>query len=78
MPRILTLLNMQRFATVVLFLFIAFFIFGIISAGSHGHIMFRTHMTEDWLSWGGMVISPSLAIYFLVKKTSQIKLLKSN
>ena len=59
---------MKRFLFVVLFLFVAFFLLAIIGAGSHGHIMFRPHIMEDWLLWGCMVVSALLGIYFLVKR----------
>ena len=59
---------MQRFGTVVLFLFIAFFLFAVIGAGSHGHIMSRPHMMEDWLLWGFMIVCASLGIYLLIKR----------
>jgi hypothetical protein len=28
----------------------------IYMAGSHGHLMFRPHMPEDWVIWGAAVI----------------------
>jgi len=59
---------MKRFIIVLLFSLIALFLFALIGAGSHGHIMFRAHMMEDWLLWGAMLASILLVIYFLIKR----------
>jgi hypothetical protein len=41
-------------------------------AGNHGHLMFRPHMTEDWIIWGIAVLSAACGIYLLlIKKSSR-------
>lgn len=42
---------MKIAAAFVLF-FIAFMCIMTYLAGMHGHLMFRPHMTEDWVIWG--------------------------
>jgi hypothetical protein len=36
-------------------LFISLFTFCLMFTGSHGHIMFRPHMTEDFVFWSIIV-----------------------
>ena len=43
--------EMKIAAAFVLF-FITFMCFMIYLVGMHGHLMFRPHMTEDWVIWG--------------------------
>jgi uncharacterized protein (DUF486 family) len=47
---------MKIFFALVLF-FIAFMCFMTYLVGSHGHLMFRPYMTEDWVIWGIAFIS---------------------
>jgi hypothetical protein len=35
-------------------------------AGSHGKLMFRSHMTEDWIIWGIAAGSAITGIWLLV------------
>lgn len=42
--------------------------------GSHGHLMFRPHMKEDWIIWGLAFISLVAGLYLLWKgKRKDIK-----
>lgn len=50
----------------VILLSISIFIFMIFLSGSHGHIQFRTHMTEDWILWSLMIIPACLGIIILL------------
>jgi len=36
--------------------------------GNHGHLMFRPHMTEDWIIWGTAIISTTTEIFLLTKR----------
>lgn len=36
---------------------IAMFGIALHGAGNHGHFMFRSHMKEDWVIWGSVLIS---------------------
>ena len=36
--------------------------------GSHGHLMFRPQMTEDWIIWGIAVISTTISIFLFTKR----------
>jgi hypothetical protein len=36
-------------------LLISLFTFALLAVGSHGHLMFRPHMTEDWVFWSIIV-----------------------
>ena len=35
--------------------------------GSHGRLMFRPHMTEDWVIWGIAVISAATSIFLFAR-----------
>ena len=35
--------------------------------GMHGHLMFRPHMTEDWVIWGIAVVSATLGLILIFK-----------
>ena len=39
--------------------------------GSHGRLMFRPHMTEDWVIWGIAVISTATSIFLFVKRPNK-------
>lgn len=39
--------------------------------GSHGRLVFRPHMTEDWAIWGTAVISVMTSIFLLAKRTKK-------
>jgi hypothetical protein len=39
--------------------------------GSHGRLMFRPHMTEDWVIWGIAVLSATSGLYLLTKKQNR-------
>lgn len=39
--------------------------------GNHGRLMFRPHMTEDWIIWGIALISFFCGIYLIRKHKSQ-------
>jgi hypothetical protein len=51
----------------LIFLFIAFMCFMIYLVGSHGHLMFRPYMIEDWLIWAMAFISFIAGPLFLIK-----------
>ena len=36
--------------------------------GSQGRLMFRPHMTEDWVIWGIAVISTATSIFLFAKR----------
>jgi hypothetical protein len=36
--------------------------------GSHGRLMFRPHMTEEWFIWGIAILSATSGLYLLTKK----------
>lgn len=36
--------------------------------GSHGRLMFRPHMTEDWVIWSIAVISTATSIFLFAKR----------
>jgi hypothetical protein len=36
--------------------------------GSHGKLMFRPHMTEDWVIWGIAGISTATSIFLFAKR----------
>ena len=38
------------------------------AVGSHGRLMFRPHMTEDWVIWGIAILSAAGGLYLLTKK----------
>ena len=40
----------------------------IYMVGSHGRLMFRPHMTEDWVIWGIAVISTLTSIFLFAKR----------
>lgn len=44
------------------FLLISAFSLLIYVAGNHGQLMFRPHMTEDWVIWGIAVICGFLGV----------------
>ena len=41
----------------------------IFIVGSHGHLMFRPHMVEDWLFWGTIIIFSTVGIFLLITKS---------
>jgi hypothetical protein len=45
----------------------ALILFAVLAVGSHGHLMFRPHMTEDWVFWGGIAVSLATCICCLIK-----------
>jgi len=57
---------MKIAAAFVLF-FIAFMCFMIYLVGMHGHLMFRPHMTEDWIIWGIAAVSITGGLVLLIK-----------
>lgn len=52
----------------VLLILISIWGIALYGAGSHGHFMFRPHMTEDWLIWGTVLISGTLGVILLTKQ----------
>jgi hypothetical protein len=59
---------MRRVITAIgLFILSGFCIF-IYWFGMHGRLMFRPHMTEDWIIWGTATVSFLTGIYFTIKK----------
>jgi len=61
---------MRMRATCIGLIFFGFIILGIWATGSHGNIMFRPRMAEDWvfailllLSWGLPILIASIYIY---------------
>ena len=67
---------MKIAAALVLF-FIAFMCFMIYLVGMHGHLMFRPHMTEDWIIWGIATVSFVSGLVLLIKGISSLKKPKS-
>lgn len=47
---------------------IAMFGITLYGAGNHGHFMFRSHMEEDWIIWGTVLISGTTGIMILFKQ----------
>ena len=41
--------------------------------GNHGHLMFRPHMTEDWIIWGIAILSFSTGLFLLIKQNRKPK-----
>ena len=39
--------------------------------GNHGRLMFRPHMTEDWVIWGITILSATSGLYLLTKKVKK-------
>ncbi len=60
-------MNLLKILSGFLLLLISLYGIGFYAAGSHGHLMFRPHMLEDWIIWGIVVISGSLGIYILMR-----------
>ena len=52
-------------------LIVAAFAIMLYMVGSHGHLTFRPHMTEDWVIWGIAVISAVSGIYLLIPKNNR-------
>ena len=60
----------RGFKTIIGVLLILISIWGIAlyGAGSHGHFMFRPHMTEDWIIWGTVLVSGTTGVIMLIKQ----------
>lgn len=56
---------MNRKILGAVFLVVAFFAFVIMYVGSHGHIMFRPHMGQDWFFWGAISLFTSIGLILL-------------
>jgi hypothetical protein len=41
------------------------------AVGNHGHLMFRPHMTEDWIIWGIAFIAGASGVYLLTRSISK-------
>jgi hypothetical protein len=41
------------------------------AVGSHGRLMFRPHMTEDWVIWGVSVVSAATSIFLFLKRPNK-------
>ena len=41
------------------------------AVGSHGRLMFRPHMTEDWVIWGIAVVSTATSIFLFLKRPNK-------
>jgi hypothetical protein len=41
---------------------------GFWAAGSHGHIMFRPHMTEDWVLSSILLVCFGIPLFLLVRR----------
>ena len=39
--------------------------------GMHGRLMFRPHMTEDWIIWGTATVSFSTGIYLTLRQLNK-------
>lgn len=57
----------MRLIVGAMFFFITFMCFMVYMAGMHGHLMFRFHMTEDWIIWGIAVSSFFFGVILLVQ-----------
>ena len=43
------------------------------AVGNHGHLMFRPHMTEDWIIWGIAFIAGVTGIFLIIRNSSNYK-----
>jgi hypothetical protein len=43
------------------------------AVGNHGHLMFRLHMTEDWIIWGIALIAATTGIFLLIRSNPRKK-----
>jgi hypothetical protein len=57
----------MKFVAATIFFFITFMCFMVYMVGMHGHLMFRRHMTEDWIIWGIAATSFLFGVMFLVQ-----------
>ena len=58
--------------------FIAFMCFMIYLVGMHGHLMFRPHLTEDWIIWGIATVSFLGGLVLLVKGIKSMRKTKNS
>ena len=59
---------MRIFIEILLILF-SVAVMGFVGAGSHGHMLFRPGMLEDWIFWTLILSSGLGGIYMLLKHT---------
>ena len=57
---------MRIFIAILLILF-SVGVLGFVGAGSHGHMLFRPGMLEDWIFWTLILSSGFGGIYMLLK-----------
>jgi hypothetical protein len=57
----------MKIAVAFLLFFIAFMCFMTYLVGMHGHLMFRPHMTEDWIIWGTATVLLFGGLVLLIK-----------
>jgi len=60
---------MNRKYVGIVLLTMAFFVFAMLAAGSHGHIRFRPHMGEDWFFWGAILFFTAIGVSLLVRSS---------
>ena len=65
--------NMIRIVLAIIQLLISVLCVVLYLIGSHGHLMFRPHMTEDWIIWGVALSTLLTGIYLLTRKTRGVK-----
>lgn len=58
---------MRYFAAFILFL-VSIIALMFYMAGMHGHLMFRSHMKEDWVIWGISILSFIAGLMFLLRQ----------
>lgn len=62
---------MKRIIIAIGLLILAGIAIGFYMVGSHGRIMFRPHMAEDWIIWGIAVISTATSIFLFIKRSGK-------
>jgi len=67
----------MKIAVAFVLFFIAFMCFMIYLVGMHGHVMFRPHMTEDWIIWGIAAVSFVGGLVLLIKGVKNLTKPKS-
>jgi|GEM_PF-6842694 len=67
---------MKLLLIAILLFSISLLVFSAIIAGMHGHLLFRPHMTEDWIGWGIVIFTFILGFWFLILFIRKINLNK--
>jgi hypothetical protein len=55
----------------IVFLMLAGALLLLMMIGGHGKLMFRPHMTEDWIVWGLASIFTAISIFLIGKEVQQ-------